>query len=86
MFDFVFILHLMFFQQTTGIYIQMLSKVVHHHIQPDGFGKICVAAFPFAVLVRYDLRYRFQHGIRWLLPEFILRIVEDPYQTLLVFA
>ena len=26
MFDFVFILHLMFFQQTTGIYIQMLSK------------------------------------------------------------
>ena len=76
----------MFFQQTTGIYIQMLSKAVHCHIQPKGFGKLCWAAFPFAVLVRYDFRYRFQHRVRRLLPKLILRMVKEPYQTLLIFT
>lgn len=31
---FVFVLHLMFFQQAAGIHIQMLSKAIHCHIQP----------------------------------------------------
>ena len=55
---FVFVLHLMFFQQAAGIHIQMLGKAIHCHIQPKGFGKLCGATFPFAVLVRYNLRYR----------------------------
>ena len=34
MLGFVFVLHLMFFQQAAGIHIQMLSKAIHCHIQP----------------------------------------------------
>ena len=42
MLGFVFVLHLMFFQQA-GIHIQMLRYVVHCHIQLEGFGKLCPA-------------------------------------------
>ena len=83
---FVFILHLTFFQQAAGIHIQMLGKSVHCHIQLEGFGKLCRAAFPLAVLVRYHFCYRFQYRVRRLLPKLLLCMVEKPYQTLLVFA
>ena len=83
---FVLILHLIFFQQAAGIHIQMLGKSVHCHIQLESFGKLCWAAFPFAVLVRYDFRYRFQHRVWWLLPTLILCMVKEPYQTLLIFT
>ena len=83
---FVFVLHLMFFQQAAGIHIQMLGKAIHCHIQLEGFGKLCWAAFPFAVLVRYNLCHSLQHRVWWLLPKLILCMVKEPYQTLLIFT
>ena len=63
---FAFVLVLLF-QQTAGIYIQMLGEPVYRHIRLNRLGQLRRTPFPFAVLGGDDLCHGFQYRVRGLL-------------------
>lgn len=46
MFGFVLVPHLMFFQQTAGIHIQMFGEPIYRHIRLNRLGQLGGTAFP----------------------------------------
>ena len=77
MFGFVLVPHLMFFQQTAGIHIQMFGEPIYRHIRLNRLGQLGGTAFPFPVVSRYDFCYGFQYRVWRLFPKLIFCMVSS---------